>query len=243
MEELNFIIGNNEVVACNNTAKFLARISYDRKITYIPYVSLSPEVVKAIEDFARYDNLCSSVERPYEKELKPVAYEDGQWKAVKRILDKVAGCDSYYEYDENTDDIYVRNKKENCKKLCDFLSKHGIRNSLQTDQREFYTVVYSNLINQTERLNQCLFGKDKNPSGYQTVRVTFKEPLSEIDHIFNDTDSWGAASLKEWIDNYESSRFTPISDREAIITSGYNMDFIREWLNKQDIAESIENLD
>lgn len=243
MEELNFTIGNNEVVACNNSAQILARISYDRMITYVPYVSLSPEIVKAIEDFARYDNLCSSVERPYEKELRPVGYKDGQWKNVKRILDEVAGYDSHYEYDENTGDIYVRNKKENCIKLCDFLSKYGIRNSLQTNQHDFYTVIYSNLINQTERLNQCLFGKDENSSGYQTVRVTFKQPLSEIDHIFNDTDTWGVASLKEWIDSYESCRFTQIDTNEAIITGEYNTTLAVEWLRKMKITESIRQQD
>ena len=38
--------------------------------------------------------------------------------------------------------------------------------------------------------------------------------------------------LKEFIDGYESSRFTQISETEAIITSEYNMNHIVDWIER-----------
>lgn len=35
--------------------------------------------------------------------------------------------------------------------------------------------------------------------------------------------------LKEWVDNYESTRFTPIDECRAVITSEYNMTSVRAW--------------
>ena len=35
-----------------------------------------------------------------------------------------------------------------------------------------------------------------------------------------------------WIDGYETTRFTEIDDRTAVITSEYNMDSVKEWLQK-----------
>ena len=32
--------------------------------------------------------------------------------------------------------------------------------------------------------------------------------------------------------NYETTRFTEIDDRTAVITSEYNMDSVKEWLQK-----------
>ena len=42
--------------------------------------------------------------------------------------------------------------------------------------------------------------------------------------------TWGGCSLKGWIDSYESTRFTPIGADKAVITSEYNMDCVKEWL-------------
>ena len=42
----------------------------------------------------------------------------------------------------------------------------------------------------------------------------------------------GAATLKEWVDSYEGTRFTQIGERTAVITSEYNMRSVREWLEK-----------
>ena len=50
--------------------------------------------------------------------------------------------------------------------------------------------------------------------------------------IFDDPEAWGVASLKEWIDSYESSRFTQTDERTAVITSEYNMTHVKEWLER-----------
>ena len=47
-----------------------------------------------------------------------------------------------------------------------------------------------------------------NTANYQTLIVTFAEPIRTLDNYFDDTEAWGVASLKEWIDSYESTRFT-----------------------------------
>lgn len=67
---------------------------------------------------------------------------------------------------------------------------------------------------------------------YETLIVTFTEPIRTLDNIFDDAEAWGAASLKEWIDCYESSRFTQMGERTAVITSEYNMEYVREWLER-----------
>ena len=43
-------------------------------------------------------------------------------------------------------------------------------------------------------------------------------------------DTWGVDNLKKWVDDYESTRFTPINGYTAVITSEYNMKPVREWL-------------
>lgn len=65
---------------------------------------------------------------------------------------------------------------------------------------------------------------------YKTLIVTFNEPIKSLDNIFADAESWGAASLKEWVDGYESSRFTQVDERRAVITSEYNMEYLQIWL-------------
>lgn len=67
---------------------------------------------------------------------------------------------------------------------------------------------------------------------YETLIVTFTEPIRTLDNIFDDAEAWGAASLKEWIDCYESSRFMQTGERTAVITSEYNMEYVREWLER-----------
>jgi len=79
--------------------------------------------------------------------------------------------------------------------------------------------------------------------GYQAVRVTFGEDISEIDKMFvREYRNWGTVNLKEWIDNYESTRFTPIGGRTAIITSEYNMEHVLEWLNGNMQVSSIQKI-
>lgn len=68
---------------------------------------------------------------------------------------------------------------------------------------------------------------------YQTLKVTFSETIREINKMFvRDYSNWQTINLKEWIENYESSRFTQIDNYNAIITSEYNMEHIKEWLTK-----------
>ena len=76
---------------------------------------------------------------------------------------------------------------------------------------------------------------------YQTMIVRFKQPISELDGFFDDVRSWGVGTLKEWIDCYESSRFTQTDSHTAVITSEYNMQCVKEWLMKYTpIAEQTE---
>lgn len=69
-------------------------------------------------------------------------------------------------------------------------------------------------------------------ANYETLIVTFAEPIRTLDNIFDDVEAWGAASLKEWIDCYESTRFTLTGERTAVITSEYNMEHVQEWLER-----------
>ena len=65
---------------------------------------------------------------------------------------------------------------------------------------------------------------------YETLIITFAEPIRTLDDFFDDPEAWGVETLKEWVDNYESTRFTPIDECRAVITSEYNMTSVREWL-------------
>ena len=67
---------------------------------------------------------------------------------------------------------------------------------------------------------------------YQTLIVKFSEPISVLDGIFDDAEFWGVTTLKEWIDDYESTRFTATDEHTAVITSEYNMECLKEWLEK-----------
>lgn len=66
---------------------------------------------------------------------------------------------------------------------------------------------------------------------YETCVATFTEDISDFERrIFDDSVAWGVETLKEWIDSYESSRFTSLNERTAVITSEYNMETIVKWL-------------
>lgn len=65
-------------------------------------------------------------------------------------------------------------------------------------------------------------------AGYDTLIVTFSDPIRILDMMF--TDTCDVATLKEWIEDYESTRLTPINDHTAVITSEYNMPCVKEWL-------------
>lgn len=68
---------------------------------------------------------------------------------------------------------------------------------------------------------------------YETLIVSFSEPIRTLERrIFDNPQTWGASTLKEWIDGYESTRFTQIADDTAVITSEYNMAGVRAWLAK-----------
>ena len=78
---------------------------------------------------------------------------------------------------------------------------------------------------------------------YETIKVTFEEAIKEINKIFtSEYTKWQTVNLKEWIDNYESSRFTQLDEHSAIITSEYNMECLKEWLLKNTPVKEIETL-
>ena len=76
---------------------------------------------------------------------------------------------------------------------------------------------------------------------YQTLIVKFKEPIKALNGIFDDAQAWGTETLTGWIDDYESTRFTATDRHTAVITSEYNMEHVKEWLQRQTpIAEMRE---
>ena len=80
-----------------------------------------------------------------------------------------------------------------------------------------------------------------NEVAYQTLIVKFSEPIKALDGMSDDAEAWGVDTLKGWIDNYESSRFTAIDSHTAVITSEYNMEWLKEWLERcTPIAEKTE---
>ena len=50
---------------------------------------------------------------------------------------------------------------------------------------------------------------------YQTLIVKFSEPIAALDGIFDDAQAWGTDTLKGWIDDYESTRFTATAIRQS----------------------------
>ena len=51
---------------------------------------------------------------------------------------------------------------------------------------------------------------------YQTLIVKFSEPIAALDGIFDDAQAWGTDTLKGWIDDYESTRFTATDSHTAV---------------------------
>ena len=65
-------------------------------------------------------------------------------------------------------------------------------------------------------------------AGYETLIVTFSDPIKVLDNMFADADAWGTDSLKGWVEDYESTRFTQINGHTAVITSEYNMPCVKK---------------
>lgn len=76
--------------------------------------------------------------------------------------------------------------------------------------------------------------------GYDTLIITFSEPIEVLDSMFEDIGTWGVDSLKKWVDDYESTRFTPINGYTAVITSEHNMKHVREWLERYLPIDSLQ---
>lgn len=76
---------------------------------------------------------------------------------------------------------------------------------------------------------------------YQTIVVELNKEIDEIDLMFaQNYSTWGTVNLKEWVDNYESSRFVQLSRDTAIITSEYNMENLIKWLKEQDYIKEYQ---
>jgi hypothetical protein len=79
--------------------------------------------------------------------------------------------------------------------------------------------------------------------GYKAIKVRFQKSISCINKMFvQDYKNWGVVNLKEWIDSYDSSRFTQVNYDMAIITSEYNIEHVEEWLHKNTPIHSIEKI-
>ena len=75
---------------------------------------------------------------------------------------------------------------------------------------------------------------------YKTIIVTFKESIDRLNGIFDAPQTWGASTLKEWVDAYESSRLVQIGKNKVVITSEYNMPSIVEWLQRYTPIEILQ---
>lgn len=67
-------------------------------------------------------------------------------------------------------------------------------------------------------------------AGYDTLIVTFSDPIKDIGQYVFRCGRMGTDTLKGWVEDYESTRFTQINDHTAVITSEYNMPCVKEWL-------------
>ena len=77
---------------------------------------------------------------------------------------------------------------------------------------------------------------------YETIKVSFTESISIIDKMFDNAEKWGVSNLKGWIDSYETTRFTQIEEHTAIITSEYNMDYVKEWIKRHIFGINIQDI-
>ena len=95
------------------------------------------------------------------------------------------------------------------------------------------------IINESGSLQYPHLLTESTSLDYETLVVTFGEPIRTLERrIFDDSQAWGVSTLKEWIDGYESTRFTQIGDRTAVVTSEYNMVSVREWLARHTEIET-----
>ena len=97
-----------------------------------------------------------------------------------------------------------------------------VRTMYQYDYRDTTTGELFSCVKPT--LDEC--------RGYETLIVTFSDPIKVLDNMFADADAWGTDSLKGWVEDYESTRFTQINGHTAVITSEYNMPCVKEWLTR-----------
>ena len=44
----------------------------------------------------------------------------------------------------------------------------------------------------------------------------FDESIEKLNGIFDTPQTWGASTLKEWVDSYESTRFTQVGENTAV---------------------------
>lgn len=63
-------------------------------------------------------------------------------------------------------------------------------------------------------------------SKYETLIIYFVSEKSIIDEMTKDLVSM---NFEEWINDYESSRCTWVDDWTCVVTSDYNMEYIKEW--------------
>ena len=75
---------------------------------------------------------------------------------------------------------------------------------------------------------------------FDTMVVTFGEPIGTLDGIFEDVKTWGVCSLQGWVNSYESVRFVAINDHTAVITGEYNMEQVKVWLEKYTSIKSLK---
>ena len=89
----------------------------------------------------------------------------------------------------------------------------------------------------TEKYEQFQIGIGR----HKRTLVQYDYRHTELDGIFDDAEAWGVDTLKGWIEDYESSRFTAIDTHTAVITSEYNMECVKAWLERNTpIAERKE---
>lgn len=75
---------------------------------------------------------------------------------------------------------------------------------------------------------------------YQTLIVKFSEPITALDGIFDDTGAWGTDTLKGWIDDYESTRFTATDSHTAVIMDETEMSEEQTEITSKETAADAE---
>ena len=87
---------------------------------------------------------------------------------------------------------------------------------------------------------------------YKTIKVTFKKNIEEVNKMFtkpkngekyvNKTENGyePVTTMQEWIEYYDTSRYTQINDNTVIITSKINAELIYMWLKEYGNVKSIE---